>query len=166
MSLKRKFRDSLDILKDMFLDFLKLKHGYLVGLVIIVIFGTLFELAGWWYLMILAGGIGGFIMKRSALASLVIGFIAIVLVWSGFFIYFMMIGPLLEFTALIGTILASLLGDIFAEMPNILIVITIIIGGLLGSLGALNGTYIAGIIYPREPSPKEMNIKGKKSVSK
>ena len=79
MSLKRKFLDSLDILKDIFLDFLKLKHGYLVGLVIIVIFGTLFELAGWWYLMLLAGGIGGFIMKRSALYSLVICFIAIVL---------------------------------------------------------------------------------------
>jgi len=162
MSLKRKFLDSLDILKDIFLDFIKLKHGYLVGLVIIVIFGTLFELAGWWYLMLLAGGLGGFIMKRSALASLVIGFIGITLVWSGFFIYFMMIGPLLEFTALIGTIL----GSIFAEMPNILIVITIVIGGLLGGLGALNGTYIARIIYPKELTEQKSKLKDTKPPKK
>ncbi len=160
MSMKRKFLDSLDIFKDMVLDFLKLKHGYLVGLVLVVISGTLFEMAGWWYLMLLAGGIGGFIMKRSALASLLIGFVGIALVWSGFFIYFDIIGPLGEFTVLISSLLSSILG--FALTPELLIIITVVIGGLLGSLGALNGTFIAKIIYPPESSEKELKLKDSK----
>ncbi|NVM55309.1 MAG: hypothetical protein HWN66_16500 [Candidatus Helarchaeota archaeon] len=161
MSLKRKALDSLGILKDMLLDFLRLSHGYALGLISIIILGFLFELAGWWYLMLLAGGLGGFFMKKNGLLSFVIGFIGIALVWSMFFIYFMIIGPIFELTALI----TSLLGFLEA-VPNVLILITVVIGGLLGGLGAVNGTYIANLIYDRKTPSKELKLDSKKSPNK
>lgn len=151
MSFRRKFLDSFYILKDMFLDFLRLGHGYAVGLVFIVLFGFMFQMAGWWYLMLLAGGIGGFFMKKSLIPSLIAGFVGVALVWFGFFLYFMIIGPLFEFVALISTIIG-----IFEDMPTLLIIITIVIGGMLGGLGAVNGTYIADIIYPKQIKPKKI----------
>ena len=87
MSLSRKIKDSILILKDMLIDFLRAEHSYLVGFLFITILGFLFQLAGWWYLMLLAGGIGGFIMKKSGWLSFLIGFLAIGLIWLCFFIY-------------------------------------------------------------------------------
>lgn len=158
MSLKRKARDSLGILKDMLLDFLRTSHGYALGLIFIIVLGFLFELAGWWYLMLLAGGLGGFLMKKNGLLSFVLGFLGIALVWSCFFIYFMIIGPLFELTILIGTLMGSFL-SFLETMPNLLIVITIIIGALLGGLGAMNGTFMAQIIYYKEEPKEEAKLK-------
>lgn len=157
MSWQRKFIDSFSILKDILLDFLRIEHSYIMGLIITLILGVLFQSMGCWYLMLLSGGIAGFLMKRSGLWSFVLGFLGTALIWGGFFVYFLIIGPLTEFTALV----ASVLG-MFESFPNILILITIIIGGLLGGLGALNGTYIANIIYSFSPSNKELKLKDKK----
>ena len=64
MSSLEKIKDSTLKLKDMLLDFLKAEHSYMTGFLFVTILGVLFQLAGWWYLMLLAGGIGGFIMKK------------------------------------------------------------------------------------------------------
>ena len=100
--------------------------------------------------MLLAGGIGGFIMKKSGILSFLIGFLAIGLVWLCFFIYFMTIGPIFELTALITSIIGFL-----ESFPSGLIFFTLIIGGLLGGLGSLNGRYISGIIYSTDQQSKE-----------
>jgi hypothetical protein len=55
----------------------------------------------------------------------------------------------MDFVALISTIIG-----IFEDMPVLLIIITIVLGGMLGGLGAVNGTYIAGIVYPKQIKPK------------
>ncbi|NVM27221.1 MAG: hypothetical protein HWN65_00155 [Candidatus Helarchaeota archaeon] len=165
MSLKRKALDSLGILKDMFLDFLRLSHGYALGMIFIIGLGFLFELAGWWYLMLLAGGLGGFFMKKNGLLCFVMGFIGIAFVWSCFFIYFMIIGPLFEFTVLIGSIMGSFL-SFLETMPNLIIIITIVIGGMLGGLGAMNGTFIAKIIYYKEEPKEGAKLKAKKLPDK
>lgn len=138
------------------LAFLKYRHYYLVGFLFTILFGALFELAGWWYLMLLAGGFAGFLMKKSAIYSFIIGFAGIALVWFCFFIYFMTIGPIFELTALIASIMGFLEGS-----SEILILITIIIGGLLGGLGAINGTFLAGLIYPPEKPSEKVQLKGK-----
>jgi hypothetical protein len=150
MSTTSKVTDFLRKAGEKALAFLKHEHCYIIGFLFTVIFGALLELAGWWYLMLLAGGFAGFLMKKSALNSLIIGFAGIALVWLCFFIYFMIIGPLFELTALIASIMGFLEGS-----SELLVLITIIIGGLLGGLGAMNGTYLAGLIYPQEkPSEK------------
>jgi len=145
-----KIKDSALKLKDMLIEFLKAEHSYTVGFLFIAILGFLFQLAGWWYLMLLAGGIGGFIMKRSGILSFIIGFLAIGLVWLCFFIYFMIIGPIFELTALITAILGFL-----ESFPSALILFTLLIGGLLGGLGSLNGSYISAIIYSPDQQSKE-----------
>ncbi|MHA1266269.1 MAG: hypothetical protein ACTSRS_13635 [Candidatus Helarchaeota archaeon] len=160
MSWQRKFLDSFGILKDMFLDFLRSPHSYTLGFIVVCLFSFLFELAGWWYLMLLAGGLAGFLIKRPGHWCFLLGFCGTALIWIGFFAYFMTIGPLTELTSLISSIMG-----IFETFPNALILITIFIGGLLGGLGALNGTYIAKIVYPpkkthpiQKSSKKEKNI--------
>lgn len=150
MSLSEKIKDSALRLKVTLLDFLKAEHSYTVGFLFIVILGFLFQLAGWWYLMLLAGGIGGFIMKKSGILSFLIGFFAIGLVWLCFFIYFMIIGPIFELMVLISSILGFL--EFF---PVGLMLATLIIGGLLGGLGSLNGLYISTIIYSSNQQSKE-----------
>jgi len=156
MTWTEKMQDFLKKLGEKTLAFLKYKHLSITGFLFAIILGALFELGGWWYLMLLAGGFAGFLMKKSALASLLIGFLSIAGVWFCFFIYFMIIGPIFEFTALITSILGFLEGS-----PEILILITIIIGGLLGGLGAMNGTYLAGLIYPQKETSEKMPLKGK-----
>ena len=105
MSSSEKVKDSALKLKDMVLDFFKAEHSYIVGFLFIAILGFLFQLAGWWYLMLLAGGIGGFIMKKSGILSFLIGFLAIGLVWLFFFLFFITIGPIFELMTLITSIL-------------------------------------------------------------
>jgi hypothetical protein len=156
MSTTTKVTDFLKKLGEKALAFLKYQHYYIVGFLFVVLLGVLFELAGWWYLMLLAGGFAGFLMKKSAISSFVIGFAGIALVWFCFFVYFMIIGPLFELTALIASILGFLEGS-----SEVLVLITIIIGGLLGGLGAITGTYIAGLIYPTETPSEKVQLKGK-----
>ncbi len=142
------------------LAFLKDEHSYLIGFLFTILLGFLFELAGWWYLMLLAGGFAGFLVKKSALFNFLIGFAGIALVWFCFFIYFMIIGPIFDFTALIASVLGML-----ENTPNLLILITIIMGALLGGLGALNGTYIATLIYSKEnPAQQLPKIKSSKEL--
>ncbi len=150
MSSSTKVKDSALKLKDMLLKFLKAEHSYITGFLFIIILGFLFQLAGWWYLMLLAGGIGGFIMKKSGILSFLVGFMAIGLVWLCFFIYFMTIGPIFELMALITSILGFL-----ESFPVGIILATLVIGGLLGGLGCLNGSYISAIIYSTDKQSKE-----------
>ncbi len=154
MSSLGKIRDSILILKDMLVDFLRAEHSYLVGFLFVTILGFLFQLAGWWYLMLLAGGIGGFIMKKPGWLSFLVGFLAIGLVWLGFFLYFMIIGPVFELTVLITSIIGLL-----ESFPAALILVTLIVGGLLGGLGSLNGSYISAIISSTDQQAKE-SVKG------
>ena len=150
MSSSEKIKDSALRLKDMILEFLKAEHSYTLGFLFIAILGFLFQLAGWWYLMLLAGGIGGFIMKKSGILSFLVGFLAIGLVWLSFFIYFMTIGPIFEFMALITSILGFL-----EDFPIGLMLATLIVGGLFGGLGSLNGIYISAIINGTDQQSKE-----------
>ena len=150
MSSLGKIKDSILILKDILIDLLRAEHSYLVGFLFITILGFLFQLAGWWYLMLLAGGVGGFIMKKSGWLSFLIGFLAIGLVWLGFFLYLMIIGPIFELTVLITSIIGFL-----ESIPAALILVTLIIGGLLGGLGSLNGSYLSAIISSHDKQAKE-----------
>jgi len=156
MSETNQMKDLLKKVSDKTLTFLKYEHRYIVGFLFVILLGVLFELGGWWYLMLLAGGLAGFLMKKSAIYSFLIGFAGIATVWFCFFIYFMIIGPIFELTALIASLLGFLEGS-----SEVLILITIIIGGLLGGLGAINGTYLAGLIYRQKETPERMPLKGK-----
>ena len=107
--------------------------GFLVALGLAV---TL-ELTGVYLLMILAGGIAGFFVKKGWL-SFFIGFISVALAWGIYFIVFAFMGPLSEFFSLIGSIIGI--------SGTILMIMSIIVGGLLGGVGALIGAYVTQLI--------------------
>ena len=104
----------------------------MVGFIIAFALALLLELTGIYLLMLLVGGVAGFFVKRGWL-SFIIGFMSVSLAWGIYFIVFAFIGPLGEFFDLIGSIIG---------IPGvILMVLSLIIGGLLGAFGALVGAY-------------------------
>jgi hypothetical protein len=103
--------------------------GFITGFTL----AFLLELTGIYLLMLLAGCATGFFVKRGWL-SFIIGFVSVALAWGTYFIVFALICPLGEFVELIGSIIGI--------SGTILIVLSLIIGGLLGGIGALVGAYV------------------------
>lgn len=129
-------------------DFFEKKQNFLVGLLVSLGLGLLLQLFGFiwvyaWILMVVAGFMGGFMIKSSGLGFLA-GFLGVLGSWLIYFIIYMFQGPFLEFANL----LASALG--LGELGFIVILLTLIIGGVIGGLGGLNGHFIAELIYKNE----------------
>ena len=110
---------------------------WVVGLPAALGLAFLLELTGVYLLMFLAGGIAGFFVKKGWL-SFIIGFVGVALAWGIYFIYFAFLGPLGEFFQLIGSIIGI--------SGAILMIISLIIGGLMGGIGALVGAYSTQLI--------------------
>ncbi|MFX0141013.1 MAG: hypothetical protein ACFFDN_45660 [Candidatus Hodarchaeota archaeon] len=104
-----------------------------IGFIIAFTLAILLELTGLYLLMLLAGGVAGFFVKKGWL-SFIIGFMSVALAWGTYFIVFVFIGPLGEFFELIGSIIGI--------SGVILMILSLIVGGLLGGVGALVGAYI------------------------
>ncbi len=104
-----------------------------VGFITAFALAFFLELTGIYLLMLLAGCATGFFVKKGWL-SFIIGFVSVALAWGIDFIVFAFIGPLGEFFELIGSIIGI--------SGAILMVLSLIIGGLLGGIGALVGAYI------------------------
>ncbi|NVM28472.1 MAG: hypothetical protein HWN65_06490 [Candidatus Helarchaeota archaeon] len=110
---------------------------WVVGLIAALGLAFLLELTGVYLLMLLAGGIAGFFVKKGWL-SFIIGFVGVALAWGIYFIYFAFLGPLGEFFQLIGSIIGI--------SGAILMIISLIMGGLMGGIGALVGAYSTQLI--------------------
>jgi len=121
----------------------------LVGFITASGLAFLLELTGIYLLMLLAGGVAGFFVKRGWL-SFIIGFISVTLAWGIYFIVFALIGPLSEFFALIGSIIGI--------SGLILMILSLIIGGLLGGFGALVGAYITQLTLGNKYKRKSQNL--------
>jgi hypothetical protein len=129
-------------------DFFEKKQNFLVGLLVSLGLGLLLQLFGFiwvyaWILMVVAGFVGGFMIKSSGLGFLA-GFLGVLGSWLIYFIIYMFQGPFLEFSNL----LASVLG--LGELGFVVILLALIVGGVIGGLGGLNGHFIAELIYKKE----------------
>lgn len=129
-------------------DFFEKKQNFLVGLLVSLGLGLLLQLFGFiwtyaWILMIAAGFVGGFLIKSSGLGFLA-GFLGVLGSWLIYFIIYMFQGPFLDFANL----LASVLG--LGELGFVVILLALIIGGVIGGLGGLNGHFIAELLYEKE----------------
>ncbi len=105
----------------------------LFGFLITFIFALIFEIIGIWQAMVVAGILGGLMVNRSWQAFLV-GFSGVAICWLMILIYSEIVHeifPLMDMTAQIMMLPKNL---------SFLIVIgAILIGGILGGLGGLNG---------------------------
>ncbi len=112
-------------------------ENIVLGLCVAIVAAFVFELSGIVYLMLLAGGVAGFFAKQG-LKSFLAGFIGVMAAWGIYFIWFAATSPLATFLVLIGNAV---------EIPgSVLVIATLVIGGLLGGIGALVGAFLTQIL--------------------
>jgi len=127
-------------------EFFESRQSFLVGFIATLVAAILLQLLGlvWeyaWILMVAAGFLGGFLIKKAGKAFLA-GLLGVSVAWLIYFIIFSFLGPIWEFSNL----LAELFG--LPGMGIVVILISLVlIGGLTGGLGALNGHFIGSILF-------------------
>ena len=115
--------------------------AFICGLVITLIFGALLKT---WMIIIISGIVCGLYYKR-ILMGIVTGFLANIIAWALFFLYYMLFYPA-----------ALTFGDVFLSLAGadglgfVVIILTLLIGGI----GGLIGGYIGSAIHPFIPWPK------------
>ncbi|MBD3157226.1 MAG: hypothetical protein GF309_00430 [Candidatus Lokiarchaeota archaeon] len=105
------------------------KLPFVLVIVFVLILGVLFQLTGLWILMLLAGGIGALFCRRLKRAFIA-GFLGVGLAWAILFGYLILTSQALA----IADFFIALLG--LSGLGWLVIVISIIIGALLGGFGA------------------------------
>ncbi len=119
--------------------------GFLAALVITIVFGIVFQLAGDWKLMLIAGALGALFVRRIRKAFLV-GFLGIGIAWGILFAY------------LTVTAQAMAVAEIFIGLLDlsgfgaVVIVISILIGALLGGFGGMLGRALYELLDEFLPS--------------
>jgi hypothetical protein len=118
----------------------------LIGFISSLLLGLVLELTGIYLLMLLAGFIGGIFVKKGW-HSFIIGFLSIASAWEIYFIIFSFVSGKMDD-------LLVIVGNLIGIQGAIILMLTIIIGGLLGGVGALVGAYITQIILGDKYDPK------------
>ncbi|MCK4568459.1 MAG: hypothetical protein KAU48_14225 [Candidatus Thorarchaeota archaeon] len=106
--------------------------GFLHALVITIVLGIVFQLAGDWKLMLIAGALGALFVRRIRIAFFV-GFLGVGLAWSLLFVYLLMTAQAMT----VANFFISLLG--LDGLGALVIVISVLIGALLGGFGGMLG---------------------------
>jgi hypothetical protein len=138
--------------------------GFLPALVITIVFGIVFELAGDWKLMLIAGALGALFVRRIRKAFLV-GFLGIGIAWGLIFVYLVATAQAMA----VANMFIGLLG--LEGLGAIVIVISVLIGALLGGFGGMLGRALYELIDEFLPSDStsakssnsepESNVEGK-----
>ncbi len=119
------------------------RENVIFGLVSSTGLALVLELAGVFWLMVVAGGVAGFLVKRGWL-SFVIGFAAVAIGWGVYLIVFAVTSPFQRFLGIVGGALGA---------PGELVVFAaLIIGGMMGGLGALVGAYVTQLTLKDRPA--------------
>ncbi len=113
--------------------------GFLAALVLTIVFGIALQLAGDWKLMLIAGALGALFVRRIRKAFLV-GFLGVGLAWSFLFVYLIITAQAMA----VANIFIGLLG--LEGLGAIVIVISVLIGALLGGFGGMLGRSLYELI--------------------
>ena len=105
------------------------------GIMITFVLALIFELTGFWQAMVIAGAFGGLITDKSWQAF-IIGMSGVMLCWFSILVYGEIFHNIIPLTKLTSQILM-----IPQNHYYFLFLITILLGGLLGGLGGLNGVW-------------------------
>ena len=109
--------------------------GFVPAWIITIVLGIALQMGGAWILMIIAGAIGSFFVRKSSRAFLV-GFLGIGVAWTVLFLWLSITSQAL----VVGDYFIGLLG--LSGLGWLVIVISILIGALLGGFGGLLGRSI------------------------
>ena len=124
--------------------------GVLPALVLTIVFGIVFQLAGNWMLMLFAGALGALFVRRIRKAFL-IGFLGVGLAWSILFVYLSITAQAMA----VANIFIGLLG--LEGLGALVIVISVLIGALLGGFGGILGRALYEFIDEFLPSDSEQD---------
>ncbi|TFH10706.1 MAG: hypothetical protein E4H14_02055 [Candidatus Thorarchaeota archaeon] len=119
--------------------------GFLAALVITIVFGLAFQLAGDWKLMLIAGALGALFVRRIRKAFLV-GFLGVGIAWGILFAYLALTAQAMA----VADIFIGLLG--LSGLGALVIVISILIGALLGGFGGMLGRALYELLDEFLPS--------------
>jgi hypothetical protein len=112
--------------------------GTIPAMIIVVVIGIALQLSGVWMLMLMAGGFGGLFTRRHRY-SFIAGFVGVAIAWTGIFLYLIITAQALA----IAEFFISLLG---ISGGALVIIISVILGGLLGGFGGLLGRSLIELI--------------------
>lgn len=122
--------------------------GFIPALVLTIVFGIALQLAGNWILMLIAGALGALFVRRIRKAFLV-GFLGVGLAWSILFVY-------LSMTAQAMAVANIFIGLLDLEgLGIIVIVISVLVGAMLGGFGGMLGRALYELIDEFLPSDSE-----------
>ncbi|MBY8996283.1 MAG: hypothetical protein KGD60_01030 [Candidatus Thorarchaeota archaeon] len=119
--------------------------GFLPALVITIVFGIVFQLAGNWMLMLFAGALGALFVRRIRKAFL-IGFLGVGLAWGILFVYLALTAQAMA----VANIFIGLLG--LDGLGALVIVISVLIGAMLGGFGGMFGRSLYELLDEFLPS--------------
>lgn len=119
--------------------------GFLAALVITIVFGIALQLAGDWKLMLIAGALGALFVRRIRKAFLV-GFLGVGLAWTIIFVYLTLTAQAMA----VANVFIGLLG--LEGLGAVVIVISVLIGALLGGFGGILGRALYEFIDEFLPS--------------
>jgi hypothetical protein len=119
--------------------------GFLPALVLTIVFGIVFQLAGNWMLMLFAGAFGALFVRRIRKAFL-IGFLGVGLAWSILFVYLSLTAQAMA----VANIFIGLLG--LTGLGALVIVISVLIGAMLGGFGGMLGRALYELLDEFLPS--------------
>ena len=119
--------------------------GFLAALVITIVFGLALQLAGDWKLMLIAGALGALFVRRKRIAFLV-GFLGVGLAWTILFVY-------LSVTAQAMAVAEIFIGLLdLSGLGILVIVISVLIGAMLGGFGGMLGRALYELLDEFLPS--------------
>lgn len=127
--------------------------GFLAALVLTIVFGLALQLAGDWKLMLIAGALGALFVRRTRKAFFV-GFLGVGIAWSILFVYLSITAQAMA----VADIFIGLLG--LSGLGILVIVISVLIGALLGGFGGILGRSLYELLDEFLPSDS-----GEKQIS-
>ena len=119
--------------------------GFLPALVITIVFGIVFQFTGDWKMMLIAGALGALFVRRIRKAFFV-GFLGVGLAWSLLFVYLLLTAQAMT----VANFFISLLG--LDGLGVLVIVISVLIGALLGGFGGMLGRALYELLDEFLPS--------------
>ncbi|MGY5876685.1 MAG: hypothetical protein RTU30_13135 [Candidatus Thorarchaeota archaeon] len=121
------------------------------ALIITIVMGIVFQVSGSWMTMLIVGAIAALFLRSSKKAFFV-GLVGVGIAWTGIFIFLVSSGQALA----VGDYFLGLLG--LENLGWLVIVISILVGALLGGFGGLLGRSLIEFIdalLPSSESPEE-----------
>ena len=121
--------------------------GFLRALVFTIALGIVLQLAGNWMLMLIVGAIGALFVRRIRKAFLV-GFLGVGLAWIILFVYLSIAAQAMA----VANLFIELISEALAGLGIVVILISVLIGALLGGFGGMLGRALYELIDEFLPS--------------